>query len=80
MTTVLHANTSLISCTVMLYYVDIMQYSKIIILILFPEVINITTVNTYSRYRFTYHSHVTRDSNILTGDYLTHTINAYNKL
>ena len=44
--------------------VDIIQYSKIVTLILFPVVMNMTTGNRYSRYGFTYHSHLIKVRNV----------------
>jgi len=60
--------------------VDIVKYSKIIILILFPEVMNSTTGNTYRKYRFKNHNHLIKIRNIFNGDCLANTVNVYNKL
>jgi len=53
--------------------VDIIQYSKIIILILFPQVMNITTGKKYSKYGLKNHNRLIKNRNIFTGDYLTNT-------
>jgi len=41
--------------------------------------VNSTTGNTYSKYGFKYHSHLIKDRNSFTGDYLTNTVNADDK-
>jgi len=56
-----------------------MQYSKMVILILIPEVMNSTAANMYSRYGFAYHSHLTKDRNIFYWR-LFNIINVHNKL
>jgi len=60
-------------------WVKIIESSKTTVLILFPEIMNSTTGNIYSRYGLIYHCLLTKDSNNFTGDYLTGTINVYNK-
>jgi len=67
----LHTNISLTTCPVILLYHKL--YSKMVILTLFPEVMNSITVKTYSKSGFTYHNHV-------TSNYLTDIVNAFNKL
>jgi len=59
--------------------VDIVEYTKIIILILFPVMMNSTTGNKYSKYGFKNHNHLIKDRNIFTGDCLTQK-NAYKKI
>jgi len=41
---------------------------------------NSMAVNTYTKYGFKNHSHLIKDRNIFTGDCLTNTVNAYNKI
>ena len=65
---------------VIISQVDIIQYSKIIMLVLVPKVMNSMAMNRYSKYRFKNHNHLIKDRNIFTGDCLTNTVNTYNKL